>query len=162
MSTVSKNGKLASMIWSDIEIEDISWHDSSIRSLLLGDDGVQLLFDIDFICEWIGPEEKHSVFSFYIAPATLVFPYASEIRVSLFDGTPMSIFSIDKENPRPTPYGNDTVWDWTIDGPHGQIRLRSTGFVLYFRCEPLLTQSQLLTLRERGGIAFDVPGGYER
>lgn len=161
MSTVSKNGKLASMIWSDAEMEGVSWHDSHVRSLLLDANSAQLLFDIDFICEWIEPREEHGAFSFYIAPATLVFPDAQEIQVSLHAVAPMSIFSIHKENPTPTPRGDYSVWGWTIDGPHGQMRLRSMGFVLYFRREPLRTRSQLLTPQERGGIAFDIPGGYE-
>lgn len=159
MATVSKDGKLASMIWSDQEMVGISWHDAHLRAMLLGDNGAQVLFDFDFICEWHGPHEKNGVFSFDVAPATLVFPYAYEIEVSLYTGAPMSIFGIDKENP--VPHGNTIVWTWTIDGPHGQISLRATGFVLYFRREPLPTQSQLLTLQERGGIAFDIPGGYK-
>lgn len=159
MRTVSQHGKLASMIWSDAEMEDISWHDSRVRSLLLGATDGQLLLDLDFICEWLEPH--HGLFTFYIAPATLVFPYAQEIEVSLTSAGLMSIFGIEKRNPIPTPRGNIWIWEWTIDGPHGQISLQSRGYVLYFRREPVLTQSQLLTLSERGGIAFDIPGGYE-
>lgn len=161
MHTVSQNGKLVSMIWSDAEMEGISWHDSHVRSLLLGANSGQLLLDIDFICEWIEAREQHGIFSFYITPATLVFPYVQEIKVSLSTVAPMSIFSIEKENPTPTPQGNTSIWEWVIDGPHGQIRLQATGYALYFRREPVLTHSQFLTLSERGGIAFDIPGGYE-
>src|SRR5690348_9366396 len=126
MATVSQNGKLASVIWSDQEMANISWHDAHLRAMLLDDEGAQVLFDIDFICEWHGPLEKNGVYSFDVAPATLVFPHAYEIEVSLYTGTPMSIFSIEKENPTSAPHGNATMWTWTIAGPHGQISLRAT------------------------------------
>jgi hypothetical protein len=157
MRTVSYNSKLASRLWSDAEMEGTSWHDSRVRSLLLGATTGQLLLDLDFICEWLAPD--HGLFSYYVAPATLVFPYAQEIEVSLTSADLMSIFSIEKRNP--TPRGNTVIWEWIINGPHGQISLQSRGCVLYFRREPVLTDSQVLLLSERGGIAFDIPGGYE-
>lgn len=158
MATVSQDGNLTTAIWSNSEMDDISWHDSQIRAMLL--DRSQLLLDIDFICEWIMPETRGDLFSFYIAPATLVFPYAEKVHISLEWTAPMSIFDIHGQNSIPTPQGQEFISEWSIAGPHGHLDLRSSGYVLYFRREPLLTQQQYLTLQQRGGISFEIPGGY--
>ena len=70
------------------EFSDMSWHDCTIRGLELrvGDADEQdwtsdLVLDIDYIVEWICATDGGV--QFRMAPATLVFHNATDLRVHL-------------------------------------------------------------------------------
>ena len=45
-------------------------------------------------------------------------------------------------------------WLWTMNLHQGEISLRATGYKLYVRNKPILSQLQRLTLSQRGNVSF--------
>jgi hypothetical protein len=66
------------------DFQSMCWHDNAIHGISIreGDDGCggELDLDIDYILEWIEPENNS--FSFRIAPTTLTFHDVSDLVIS--------------------------------------------------------------------------------
>jgi hypothetical protein len=81
--------------------ETLSWLDCHVHGFRLGplqveEGAAELEFDIDFIVEWLPQDDRSTLFR--VAPATLTFHAASDLRVTLDYAAPsagMTPFSID-------------------------------------------------------------------
>lgn len=130
----------------DDSFETISWHDCRIYAFAFLGATHQFVMDIDFILEWLPADDSSGRFRFRIAPATLVFSNAYDIKLDIETDGPLDIQAIRRENSRrPNNFahvGKDVEWDWIIDTQQGSISLVSVGFSLSLRGSARITDSQ--------------------
>jgi hypothetical protein len=143
--------------------DDLSWHwhDNLIYGLKLhiGDHERQewhsdLIFDIDFILEWLC--QPSGEFQFRVAPATLVFHQVGDLSLAIDHGdsggrnglTEWAINCVTRDRlDRPFDY-----WRWTIGlsmPSGGIIAFCSSGFTQTLRSEPTLSLEQRLPRAKR-------------
>jgi hypothetical protein len=137
------------------------WHDNLIYGVKfnIGDPEKQewhsdLIFDIDFIVEWLC--EPSGAFRFRVAPATLVFHQVGDLSLAIDHGdsggrnglTEWAINCVTRDRlDRPFDY-----WRWTIAlsmPSGGAIAFCSSGFTQTLRSEPVLSLDQCLPRAER-------------
>ena len=153
--------RLEKTVWDDGDFDQMGWHDATIHGIAFGPGDFELCLDIDYIFEWVHPQEGEEYFRFWVCPCTMVFQNVYELRLEADPcGSPtLSIDEVTRADPRkPTNaefIGKDTEWQWTLGCHHGEIAFRSTGFKQYVRSAPVLAQSQTLELKSRGGFCFD-------
>jgi hypothetical protein len=135
-------------VWTTADFERMGWHDATIHALAFAPDTFEILFDLDYILQWIHRTPPERYFSFWIAPATLVFENVSDVRIEITNRY-LTLQDIQRSDEQTTPSGL-AQWLWTLNGNEGTISLRSTGFVQYFRRVPICTASQQLPLAQRG------------
>ena len=150
-------------IWTQADFEQMGWHDSNIYGLsfLPADENgnSDLLFDIDYIFKWVNPIPPKQIFSFWVAPCTLVFKdtFGLVIDVNRQGGTTdmleiADLTLIEKIEQEP----NKWIYDWNIELQEGNINFKSSGFEQVLRQKPFFTDSPCLTLDERNGISFSM------
>jgi hypothetical protein len=150
-------------IWTQHDFEQMGWHDSNIYGLSffpVDENGnSDLLFDIDYIFKWVNPIPPKQIFSFWVAPCTLVFKDTFDliIDVNRQGGTAdmleiADLTLIDKIEQEP----NKWIYNWNIELHEGNINFKSSGFKQIVRQNPVFTDSQCLTLDERNGISFSI------
>jgi hypothetical protein len=111
----------------------------------------RLLLDLDRIVRWVEPDRQNEPFTFWIAPATLVFDRAWNISGRV--GPLRMVLEIaDLHRLDPLDGGSDRLWP--LEGQNFELRLRANGYVQYLRLPPRRVARQVLTMRQRGGINF--------
>jgi hypothetical protein len=146
---------LSKAIWTDADFPQMGWHDCRIHALaFLEDDDPppgRLLLDLDYIVRWVEPARGEQHFTFWIAPATLVFDGAWDITGDLgpLHGSLeiADLHRLDPPDDSPDPM-------WHIEGQEFDLRLRAHGFRQYIRARPQHVDRQVLTMAERGGLSF--------
>lgn len=106
-----------------------------------------LELDIDYILKWNKPDLEGLGFTFWIAPATLVFKSVRELTFDLsnFCSEAFEIDSIEKE-------GDD---NWTIITQQGHIQFKSIGYEQYIRQDPFFEFDQTISFTERYGLCLE-------
>ncbi|GHO48403.1 hypothetical protein KSX_65660 [Ktedonospora formicarum] len=147
---------LEKRIWTQDDFEDMGWHDSTIHAMAFLLNEWDLGFDIDYLLQWIPPTPPEISFSFWVAPATLVFHDVSEVKCDFSwpCATHLTLQGIDRSDERQTPSGL-SEWLWTLDGNEGTMHFFATGYTQCFRKAPSFQALQKLPLEKRGGISFD-------
>jgi hypothetical protein len=143
---------LAKTTWTDSDFDVMGWHDSRLYGFTVLPESFEFVFDIDYIVKWVKPEPADQYFSFWVAPATLVFRDAQNIVVAIEMGplVELEILAITR-----TPIeGKPGDWRWLIDLTSGEIRFDSTGYSQYIRKLPVFSSSQCLDLEERGDLSY--------
>ena len=154
------------LTFTEADFERLSWHDSHIWAVALragnpddGDWTSDLVLDIDFIVEWVCGVGGGG--RFRVAPATLVFHGVTDPKIDIDWGRsgfqvalhPVSIGSVERE-----PIQDQNVhldrpyyrWRIRLNWPDGgEIAFGAVGFTQSLRAEPVLTDNQCLSLRER-------------
>ncbi len=149
---------LSKATWTDADFPDMGWHDCRVHAVSIGeydDDTLppaRMLLDLDYIVRWVDPTERKSHYTFWIAPATLVFERAWNITGRL---GPMHEAMEIADIHRLDPPDNNSEPLWHIEGQNFDFRLRAPGYVQYFRSPPQHVPRQVLTFSERTGISFD-------
>jgi hypothetical protein len=153
---VSEHNLLDKWIWTREDFERMGWHDSRVHALAFLPKQFELCLDIDYIVRWVNPIPPANHYTFWIAPATLVFENVWDLKMTLDTQLPeFSLYSIERTDELPSPDGESRNWLWTLDGVEGNISFRASGYKQFFRRPPLHVQGQVLALDERGGISFD-------
>ncbi len=153
-----ESGNLEKTIWTEDDFEAMQWHDCKIYAIAFNDRDFKLIFDIDYILEWVNPKEGESYFKFWVVPATLIFRNVYDINIAL-QSIGFQIQDILRDNPvkpKNEEYakgGNE--YHWTIETTSGQITFKSVGYNQYARERPRLLDSQFIGTKERNGILFD-------
>lgn len=148
---------LSRVTWTDADYLDMGWHDCRVHAVSVGgyeDDTLppaRLLLDLDYIVRWVQPTGPDGRFTFWIAPATLVFEQAWQIDGSI--GPLHDILEIADIHRLDAPDGDPEPL-WHIEGQNFDLRLRAAGFTQYLRLPPRHVPRQLLTVGERGGPGF--------
>ncbi len=141
--------------WDDRDFSAMSFHDVTLWSMVAHAEAFELLFDLDYLFEWVSPGEGETHFKFWVAPVTLLFEnvYDVNLRIDSSQGT-IEIARLYRECPGPTRNGTLTEYTYRFECQEGEISLRSTGLQMFVRRRPELRHSQRLGLEERGGIGF--------
>lgn len=158
--------------WTDADFESLTWHDCTIHSMGLEQDGEyqsDLLLDLDFLLDWL--LTSAGKFQFRIAPALLRFQNVDRLAIHtlLSFKQPMQIQEITRSRREDPGYAN---YHWTIElqgypGRENRIEFDATGFSQELTAKPAVTNRQVLRLAERremirasgekGDTANDVP-----
>jgi hypothetical protein len=64
---------------------------------------------------------------------------------------------IYRSDPKSTLDPKLTDWAWRLDLNEGEITFRAYGFKQFVRKAPIHTESQSLSIEERGGLEFGLP-----
>lgn len=148
--------ELEKWLWTEADFDRMGWHDASVYAWRLI--GPELLLDIDYIFQWNQPEVAGASFTFWVAPATLVF---QEVRDVGFDfdyagglskEDALEIDSLERE-----PDG-----EWVIQFQNGYLGFRAAGFSQYIRRAPSFEFGQQVTFPNRAGSSVDKVTGEAR
>jgi hypothetical protein len=147
--------------WTNLDFDSLCWHDCYVhgfRFITRPDDSFacDLELDIDYILEWILQPDRR--YNFRLAPATLTFHAASQVRLLLdYAGAGMTPFEISGIEREPHIYqGQVTTYHWRlpISWPIGEsdaITFDAPGFTQTLRRDPILHHAQCFTTAERAG-----------
>lgn len=140
--------------WTDADFERMGWHDGQVHAFAAVPEAYEFLLDIDYIVRWEKPDPAQGYYTFWVAPATLIFhhAYAVEVHVGPSQGD-MTILELARTDEQLTPNGNAIDWHWSAFGVGGHFQLRATSYTQYIRRRPRLG-GRSLSLDERGGISF--------
>jgi hypothetical protein len=149
--------ELEKATWTDADFETMGWHDCHVHAVSIGvreDDTFpwqRVLLDLDYIVQWVDPKFPRRSFTFWVAPATLVFDEAWDITGGLEPLNDLleiaGLHRLDPPDDRPDPL-------WHVEGHNFDLRLRAPGFTQYIRTPPIHSKAQYLTQPERGGLNF--------
>jgi hypothetical protein len=131
----------------------MGWHDSTVYGVRLNSN---LEIDLDYIFQWNQPQVEGFLFTFWVAPCTLVFESPKELSFELtqsFDDKWLEIQDIEISV-------IDNESHWTVITQQGDISFKAESFKQIVRKPPSLQLGQALPYDERGGFSFDLtPGG---
>ena len=139
--------ELEKSIWTDKDFDQMGWHDNRIYQISVTED---LALDIDYIFQWNKPELEGLSFTFWAAPATLVFKKVQHLTFDLdtaFDDA-IEIEYIERE------FLEDGIL-WTIITHQGDFRFMSDGFQQFVRQEPFFQFGQTIPFLERFGRSIE-------
>lgn len=149
---------LSKSVWTNLDFDLMGWHDSVLHGIALGatdddDPDLCLTLDLDYIVQWV---DGAPTFSFWLAPVSLVFENAWNLRL---EGTIEQMDSaelLDLHHLRHFANPAGVEFDeGHVEGDGFDIRVDATSFTQYFRRPPILTESQWLSDEDRGGVSFD-------
>jgi hypothetical protein len=151
-------------VWTQDDFPVMGSHDATVHAIGFDEDqpwAERLLLDLDYIVEWIEPAAPDESFTFFVAPATLVFEGVGVIEADLRpDRLLLTIDHIHRESENDQAPDADS--NWAIDGHDFHMRFSARGFHQHFRSAPINAgRSQRLTLRQRGGLSFSEPSTFE-
>jgi hypothetical protein len=149
--------ELEKAVWKSADFDVMGWHDATIWSIALVGDQFELLFDIDYIFQWVDPVPPEQYFSFWVSPATLVFEGVQNIVVDIEINyiQQIEVAEINREGPITSADGDLSNWKWVVELQQGRIQFEADGFTQYIRKAPIYGSSQVLDIAQRGGISFD-------
>jgi len=155
---MNKKYHLEKWVWTEKDFDNMGWHDSIIHSLAFFPEDFEFALDIDYIFQWIDPEEGEKHFHFWVAPANLVFENVYDLRFDIETDSKIEIDAITRENPQ-KPNNSEhiekqTEWRWNIECQEGTISFKSVGYKMFVKQEPVFTCEQSLSLENRGSISF--------
>ncbi len=76
------------------------WHDAHIHALAFSPNSFQLLFDIDYIFQWVQPSTGEQSYRFWLSPCTLMFNAVHQTRIYLEPLEDVSILDLARSDPR--------------------------------------------------------------
>jgi len=149
--------------WETGDFEEMSWHDVHIHGFRIeekeGDNGTaELIFDIDYILEWVKNNEG---FSFVVAQASLHFHDVFGLKFSLDyakQSAGMSALSIEGISRERINFPNGNVsynWKIEINWPYGEIEFESPGFDLTILGQTYTQPRQSLRPSQRNSLNFN-------
>ena len=155
--------QLTKTLWTHDDFDEMGWHDVVIHAITFQPEKYEFILDIDYIFAWVEPEPPSPGFSFWVAPATLVFENTWDFRAELSDHLGFQIGlqmqgitrKVGRAPKTPAFVNTQTGWTWTIELVQGEISFSASGFSQYIRRNPIRVSSQQFSLQERGGISFE-------
>jgi hypothetical protein len=144
--------ELEKWTWTEKDFEQMGWHDATIYGLRLTEN---LELDIDYILQWNQPDIEGFQFTFWVAPATLVFEKPIDLTFELtqsFDDKWFEIDDIEMEKV-------DSKNIWTIITQQGNISFKADTFRQIIKKRPSFQLGQSIPYDERGGFNFDLLTG---
>ena len=147
--------ELEKIEWTDADFGAMGWHDCHIHALAFDPNQWHLLFDLDYIFQWVQPAEGETYYRFWIAPSTMRFFDVHSLSFDIETDGGLEIADLHREETSTNPHTKRRESSYVFECQEGSIRFRSSGYVLTVRRTPILTQAQSLELSERGGYSFD-------
>ena len=149
---------LEKALWTEADFELMGWHDVFVHALAFPEP-FEFALDIDYIFKWV--LGKDGYYSFWIAPATLVFWNVSELSIRLEPGNGTEILDLRRESagrPRNAEHiSRDQEWKWNVECSSGDIQFRAAGYRQFIRQYPVFQRQQALAIDLRGGYSFSRP-----
>ena len=139
--------ELEKKIWTETDFEKMGWHDCRIYKIRLTDN---LELDIDYILQWNKPDIEGLPFTFWVAPATLVFKKISNIQFEIDTAFGEAVEIDDIELSK-----SDNKLQWTIITQQGDIEFEADGFTQWIRQEPFFQFGQTISYIERCGFSLE-------
>ncbi len=139
--------KLEKKIWTDADFEKMGWHDCHIYKIKLSD---KLELDIDYILQWNKPDIEGLPFTFWVAPATLVFKNIKNIQFEIDTAFDKAVEIEDIELNK-----SEKKIQWTIITHQGEIEFTADGFTQWIRQEPFFQFGQTISFIERFGVSLE-------
>jgi len=162
MENSSEIFKLEKAIWNELDYEKMEWHDCSIHGIAFerreNEWGTDLIFDIDYIFQWVKPKPPEKSFSFWVAPCTLVFKDVFGLKMDIdMQGSSLQerleIASLNLVEKIEREKGVIT-YRWNLELQEGAIKFESYGYDQIVRQKPLHISGQQLSLEQRKNINF--------
>jgi len=149
---------LEKWLWTEADFELMAWHDARIYAIAFLQETFEFALDIDYIFAWVRPVPPAEGFTFWVSPCTLIFENVSELEVDLAPYLDRAIEDISRgENLTPrnaAAIGRTVEWRWALATTGGTIRMRAAGYRQYVRMAPRHSESQTISLSDRGGVSF--------
>jgi hypothetical protein len=148
---------LGKAVWTEADFPVMGWHDCRVHAISVAeyeDDTLpptRLLLDLDYIVRWVDPAPRKKHFTFWIAPATLVFEQVWDITGEL---GPLHGGLEIADLHRLAPPDDKPYSAWHVEGHEFDLRFRAGGYRQYVRTPPRHVDRQVLTMAERGGLSF--------
>lgn len=155
--------------WTEADFDRLSWHDCHIWGMEFqtGDPAEDdwtsdVVFHIDYIAEWLCGVDRST--RFRVAPAKLVFHGVTDLRIAVDWGrsgfqvspTQVLINRITREAvPDQKVYLDRPYYRWVVELcalTKGNIEFGAVGFTQTLLTEPIVSERQHLTLRERNRL----------
>jgi len=143
--------------WNDSQFDEMSWHDNHVHALRVveGEFGAgKLIFDLDYILEWIQDDDKYL---FKMIPASLTFFEVTDLKIELDYARPtaalgpFSIHEILRRFEKRERY-EAILWEMRFNWPDGKITFEAKGFNQVGRGAPITSQDQKLSHTERENV----------
>ena len=138
---------LEKKIWTDADFAQMGWHDCRIYKLRLTRD---LELDIDYIFRWNQPEIEGLPFTFWVAPATLVFKNVQELSFELNTAFDEDVEMVDIQRSE-----TENGLQWTIITHQGDFEFLCDGFEQFIRQDPFFQFGQTIPFIERYGHSLE-------
>jgi hypothetical protein len=139
--------ELEKQIWTDKDFEQMGWHDCRIYKMHVSKN---LELDIDYIFKWNEPELDGIPFTFWVAPATLIFKEIKNLTIELdtaFEDA-VEIQDIEREKI------NDEM-HWSINTHQGDFKFVSNEYEQFIRQQPFFQFGQTIPFVERNGLSLE-------
>ncbi|HAS8178493.1 TPA: hypothetical protein I7671_22050, partial [Vibrio vulnificus] len=75
--------ELEKEIWTEQDFNIMGWHDATIWSMTADSSKFEYLLDLDYIFQWVSPQENETYFKFWVSPVTMVFENAFDINLDI-------------------------------------------------------------------------------
>jgi hypothetical protein len=148
--------QLQKPIWTADDFEVMDWHDSRVWAMVADEEKFEFAMDLDYIFKWVHPGPGETYFKFWVAPVTMVFENAYDISIEINSSQGrIQVDHLHCEDAKPTPNGALIDYLYRFECQEGELSLRATGYRLYVRAAPRLTQRQCFALEDRGGISVE-------
>ncbi|WP_242927276.1 hypothetical protein [Pontibacter vulgaris] len=139
--------ELEKKIWTDADFEQMGWHDCRIYKIRFSED---LELDIDYILQWNKPDLEGLPFTFWVAPATMVFKRVKKLNFEIDTAFDEAVEIEDIER-RVDKEG----MVWTILTQQGEIEFLADGYEQFIRQEPSFQFGQTIPYIERYGSSLE-------
>src|SRR5215213_10801038 len=94
--------------WTEEDFERMGWHDAQVHAFAFLPESWELLLDLDDILKWVAPSEGESHYSFWSAPATLIFENVADLKIELEPFPAFELDGIERGDPRAPDGREDT------------------------------------------------------
>jgi hypothetical protein len=123
----------------------------------------EFMLDLDYIFNWVQPEAGEEGFKFWVAPVTMVFENASDVKIGIDSkqGT-IQIDNLLRTALRHSPNGEFVEYAYHFECQEGEVCLDATGYKLFVRAAPSLLTSQSFELQLRNGVSFERGLGFRQ
>ena len=154
-------------VFNEADFEKLSWHDNPVYSFSIDNDIAlwksDLIFDVDFIVEWLCALGRTAQFK--IAAATLTFHHVTDLKVNVDwgdSGMQVAVGEMVLNHIARQPVEKQLIrldrpyYRWTLrlnsPRPGGEISFGASGFTQVLRQEPVLCDEQKLKPAERAKL----------
>ena len=151
-------------VLTEADFDGLSWHDNPVYGFFIDNDvnlwKSDLVFDIDFIVEWLCGVGGRTQFK--IAAATLTFHHVTDLRISVDwgdSGQQVAVSEMTLGHMARQPVEKQLIcldrpyYRWTLclnsPRPGGEITFGASGFTQVLRQEPVVCLEQKLNPAER-------------
>lgn len=131
--------------WTDADFKEMGWHDSYIHMISFPKENFEMIFDIDYIFEWV-LDEQSGLYKFWISPCKLIFFDIFNLKINLdFENSiGVSIENINRTVSKKSSNEKVTIWNYEIITDKGIISFESTGYKQFLNKQPILSLNQVL------------------